>query len=150
MRSLVKNRSASQKRIWRAQIGVAGGRSEIMRDTASPRLGWRWQERFAGKSFEGFCATRRGPSHRRASLRALKIAPCTLGLRKLGLRKSQASSKTRTADGAKHTGRPLLSRLAPLTSHQVALQAPRLLPLGAGFFCALARFPKRMASARLI
>ena len=57
-RALVKDRNASQKHVWRAQIvlltaeGV--GTSAIMRDTGkSKTCVWRWQERFAGEGFEG-------------------------------------------------------------------------------------------------
>ena len=67
LRALVKDRNASQKHVWRAQIvlltaeGV--GRSAIMRDTGkSKTCVWRWQERFAGEGFEGLLRDKTRPS----------------------------------------------------------------------------------------
>ena len=67
LRALVKDRNASQKHVWRAQIvlltaeGV--GTSAIMRDTGkSKTCVWRWQERFAGEGFEGLLRDKTRPS----------------------------------------------------------------------------------------
>jgi hypothetical protein len=67
LRVLVKDRNASQKHVWRAQIvlltaeGV--GTSAIMRDTGkSKTCVWRWQERFADSGFEGLLRDKTRPS----------------------------------------------------------------------------------------
>ena len=67
LRALVKDRNASQKHVWRAQIvlltaeGV--GTSAIMRDTGkSKTCVWRWQERFADQGFEGLLRDKTRPS----------------------------------------------------------------------------------------
>ena len=67
LRALVKDRNASQKHVWRAQIvlltaeGV--GTSAIMRDTGkSKTCVWRWQERFAEEGFEGLLRDKTRPS----------------------------------------------------------------------------------------
>ena len=67
LRALVKDRNASQKHVWRAQIvlltaeGV--GTSAIMRDTGkSKTCVWRWQERFADEGFEGLLRDKTRPS----------------------------------------------------------------------------------------
>ena len=68
LRALVKDRNASQKHVWRAQIvlltaeGV--GASAIMRDTGKCKTCvWRWQERFADEGFEGLLRDKTLPSH---------------------------------------------------------------------------------------
>jgi transposase len=67
LRALVKDRNASQKHVWRAQIvlltaeGV--GTSAIMRDTGkSKTCVWRWQERFADEGFESLLRDKTRPS----------------------------------------------------------------------------------------
>src|SRR6202795_364148 len=67
LRALVKDRNASQKHVWRAQIvlltaeGV--GTNAIMRDTGkSKTCVWRWQERFADEGFEGLLRDKTPPS----------------------------------------------------------------------------------------
>ena len=67
LRALVKDRNASQKHVWRAQIvlltaeGV--GPSAIMRDTGKSKTSvCRWQERFAGEGFEGLLRDKTRPS----------------------------------------------------------------------------------------
>src|SRR5271154_6069747 len=66
LRALVKDRNASQKHVWRAQIVLLTaeglGTSAIMRDTGkSKTCVWRWQERFADEGFESLLRTRRVP-----------------------------------------------------------------------------------------
>ena len=67
LRALVKDRNASQKHVWRAQIvlltaeGV--GTSAIMRDTGkSKTCVWRWQERFGDEGFESLLRDKTRPS----------------------------------------------------------------------------------------
>jgi transposase len=67
LRAVVKDRNASQKHIWRAQIvpqtaeGV--GTSAIMRGAGkSKTCVWRWRERFAGEGFEGLLRDKTRPS----------------------------------------------------------------------------------------
>ena len=67
LQALVKDRNASQKHVWRAQIvlltseGV--GTSAIMRDTGkSKTCVWRWQERFADEGFGGLLRDKTRPS----------------------------------------------------------------------------------------
>ena len=78
LRVLVKDRNASQKHVWRAQIvlltaeGV--GPSAIMRDTGQSKTSvCRWQERFAGEGFEGLLRDKTRPS------RVSKLAPRSPG-----------------------------------------------------------------------
>jgi transposase len=56
--TVVKDRNAPQKRVWRAEIILlsadGAGTVEIMRQTGkSKTCVWRWQERFAATGFEG-------------------------------------------------------------------------------------------------
>jgi hypothetical protein len=67
LRALVKDRNASQKHVWRAQIVLltaeALGTSAIMRDTGkSKTCVWRWQERFADEGFESLLRDKTRPS----------------------------------------------------------------------------------------
>ena len=71
LRALVKDRNASQKHVWRAQID--GRRRRHERDHAhtgkSKTSVCRWQERFAGEGFEGLLRDKTRPS------RVSKLAP---------------------------------------------------------------------------
>ena len=56
--TVVKDRNAPQKRVWRAEIILlsadGAGTVEIMRQTGKSKTWvWRWQERFAATGFEG-------------------------------------------------------------------------------------------------
>ena len=67
LRALVKDRNASQKHVWRAQIALLTtegvGTNAIMRDTGkSKTCVWRWQERFADEGFEGLLRDKTRPS----------------------------------------------------------------------------------------
>src|SRR3984957_19004096 len=67
LRALVKDRNASQKHVWRAQIALLTtegvGTNAIMRDTGkSKTCVWRWQERFAAEGFEGLLHDKTRPS----------------------------------------------------------------------------------------
>jgi transposase len=58
LESLVRDRTAAQKHVWRAEIVLLSadgvGTNEIMRRTAkSKTCVWRWQERFMKEGFEG-------------------------------------------------------------------------------------------------
>jgi DNA invertase Pin-like site-specific DNA recombinase len=76
LRSVVQDRNAPQKHVWRAEIvlltaeGV--GTNAIMRRTGkSKTCVWRWQERFIEEGFDGLLRDRRvpRPSSRWASRR---------------------------------------------------------------------------------
>jgi transposase len=67
LRSVVKDRNAPQKHVWRAQIvlltaeGV--GTNAIMRETGeSKTCVWRWQERFAAEGVDGLLRDKTRPS----------------------------------------------------------------------------------------
>ena len=65
--ALVKNRNASQKHVWRAEIVLlsagSAGTNTIMRQTGkSKTCVWRWQERFAKEGFEGLLRDKTRPS----------------------------------------------------------------------------------------
>src|SRR5215831_12835497 len=67
LHALVKDRNASQKHVWRAQIvlltaeGV--GTNAIMRETGkSKTCVWRWQERFAAGGVDGLLRDKTRPS----------------------------------------------------------------------------------------
>jgi hypothetical protein len=66
LRAVVKDRNASQKHVWRAQIVLQtaeGGASAIMRGACkSKTCVWRCQERFAGEGFEGLLRDMTRPS----------------------------------------------------------------------------------------
>ena len=67
LRALVKDRNASQKHVWRAQIALLTtegvGTNAIMRDTGkSKTCVWRWQERFADEGFESLLRDKTRPS----------------------------------------------------------------------------------------
>jgi len=65
--ALVKDRNASQKHAWRAEIVLLSadgvGTNEIMRRTGkSKTCVWRWQERFVQEGFEGLLRDKTRPS----------------------------------------------------------------------------------------
>jgi hypothetical protein len=65
--TVVKDRNAPQKRVWRAEIILlsadGAGTVEIMRQTGkSKTCVWRWQERFAATGFEGLLRDKTRPS----------------------------------------------------------------------------------------
>ena len=67
LRSVVQDRNAPQKHVWRAEIvlltadGV--GTNEIMRRTGkSKTCVWRWQERFVEEGFDGLLRDKTRPS----------------------------------------------------------------------------------------
>jgi len=65
--SLVKDRNAAQKHVWRAQIILLSaegiGTVEIMRRTGkSKTCVWRWQERFADEGVDGLLRDKTRPS----------------------------------------------------------------------------------------
>ena len=65
--ALVKDRNASQKHVWRAEIVLlsagGAGTNAIMRQTGkSKTCVWRWQERFATEGFEGLLRDKTRPS----------------------------------------------------------------------------------------
>src|SRR5688572_28275628 len=67
LRSLVRDRNAAQKHVWRAEIVLLTadglGTNEIMRRTGkSKTCVWRWQERFAEAGFEGLLRDKTRPS----------------------------------------------------------------------------------------
>jgi transposase len=67
LRSLVKDRNAPQKHVWRAGIVLLTaeglGTNEIMRRTGkSKTCVWRWQERFMAEGFEGLLRDKTRPS----------------------------------------------------------------------------------------
>ena len=67
LRTLLRDRNASQKHVWRAEIVLltAGGvgTNEIMRQTGkSKTCVWRWQERFVEEGFEGLLRDKTRPS----------------------------------------------------------------------------------------
>jgi transposase len=67
LQSVIRNRNARQKHVWRAQIillsGDGLGTVEIMRRTGkSKTCVWRWQERFAEEGFEGLLRDKTRPS----------------------------------------------------------------------------------------
>ncbi len=67
LRSLVRDRNAAQKYVWRARIVLLTaeglGTNEIMRRTAkSKTCVWRWQERFMEEGFEGLLRDKTRPS----------------------------------------------------------------------------------------
>jgi transposase len=67
LQSLVKDRNAPQKHVWRAWIvllSVEGlGTNAIMRETGkSKTCVWRWQERFAAEGFDGLLRDKTRPS----------------------------------------------------------------------------------------
>ena len=65
--TVVKDRNAPQKRVWRAEIILlsadGAGTVEIMRQTGKSKTWvWRWQERFAATGFEGLLRDKTRPS----------------------------------------------------------------------------------------
>ena len=67
LRSLVKDRNAPQKHVWRAQIVLLSaegvGTNAIMRETGkSKTCVWRWQERFAAEGVDGLLRDKTRPS----------------------------------------------------------------------------------------
>jgi len=67
LRSLISNRNAPQKHVWRAEIVLLTadglGTNEIMRRTAkSKTCVWRWQERFMAEGFDGLLRDKTRPS----------------------------------------------------------------------------------------
>lgn len=65
--SLVRDRNARQKHVWRAQIVLLSadgvGTVEIMRQTGKSKpCVWRWQERFAQEGVEGLLRDKTRPS----------------------------------------------------------------------------------------
>jgi transposase len=76
--SLVKDRNAPQKHVWRAQIVLLSaegvGTNGIMRETGkSKTCVWRWQERFAAEGVDGLLRDKTRPS------RVRKLDPCIAG-----------------------------------------------------------------------
>src|SRR5277367_4153497 len=67
LQALVRDRNASQKHVWRAEIVLLTasglGTNEIMRQTAkSKTCVWRWQERFMEEGFDGLLHDKTRPS----------------------------------------------------------------------------------------
>lgn len=67
LRALVRDRNATQKHVWRAEIvlftGEGLGTNEIMRRTSkSKTCVWRWRERFMEEGFEGLLRDKTRPS----------------------------------------------------------------------------------------
>src|SRR5246127_4985472 len=67
LETLVRDRNAPQKRVWRAEIVLLSadgfGTGEIMRRTGkSKTCVWRWQERFMQEGFEGLLRDKTRPS----------------------------------------------------------------------------------------
>jgi transposase len=67
LQSLVRDRNAAQKHVWRAEIVLLTddglGTTEIMRRTGkSKTCVWRWQERFAEEGYEGLLRDKTRPS----------------------------------------------------------------------------------------
>lgn len=67
LQSIVRDRNASQKHVWRAEIvlltGEGVGTVEIMRRTGkSKTCVWRWQERFAEQGVDGLLRDKTRPS----------------------------------------------------------------------------------------
>jgi transposase len=67
LESLVRDRNASQKHVWRAEIVLLSaegiGTSEIMRRTSkSKTCVWRWQERFVSEGYDGLLRDKTRPS----------------------------------------------------------------------------------------
>src|ERR1700730_722776 len=67
LRSVVADRNAPQKHVWRARIVLLSaeglGTNAIMRETGkSKTCVWRWQERFAAEGVEGLLRDKTRPS----------------------------------------------------------------------------------------
>src|SRR5271168_1343150 len=67
LEGLAKDRNASQKHVWRAEIVLftddGSGTNEVMRRTGkSKTCVWRWQERFMDEGFEGLLRDKTRPS----------------------------------------------------------------------------------------
>jgi transposase len=67
LQALVRDRNASQKHVWRAQIVLLSadgvGTNEIMRRTAKSKTSvWRWQERFMEEGFDSLLRDKTRPS----------------------------------------------------------------------------------------
>lgn len=86
LRSLVKDRNAAQKHVWRAEIVLLTadglGTNEIMRRTGKSKTCiWRWQERFMAEGFEGLLRDKTRPSRipRLGAEVAERVVALTLG-----------------------------------------------------------------------